>query len=88
MLSFEVELFEPFFPFVCILMAIELQLMPFDTTVLHVNVTIMLILLELAPKLFQRLHDRVGLFGVMDVLGFPFRQLIANNFVRKRKCRK
>ena len=41
-LSFKVELFEPFFPFVCIRMAIELQLMPFDATVLHVNVTIVL----------------------------------------------
>ncbi len=86
-LSFKVELFEPFFPFVCIRMAIELQLMPFDATVLHVNVTIVLILLELAPKLFQRLHDGVSLFGVMDVLGFPLRQLVANNFVRKRKGR-
>jgi len=72
-LSFKVELFEPFFPFVCIRMAIELQLVPFDATVLHVDVAIVLILLELAPKLFQRLHDGVGLFGIMDMLGFPLR---------------
>ncbi len=72
-LSFKVELFEPFFPFVCIRMAIELQLMPFDTAVLYVNVTVVLIFLELTPKLFQRLHDGVSLFGIMNVLGFPLR---------------
>ena len=42
-LSFEVELFEPFLPFVRIRMAIQLQLMPLDTTVLDVDVTIVLI---------------------------------------------
>ena len=72
-LSLEVELFEPFFPFVCVRMAIELQLMPLNTSILQVNMTVVLILLELAPKLFQRLHDSVSLFGILNMLGFPLR---------------
>lgn len=87
-LSLEVELLEPLFPFVCIVMAVQLQLMPLHAAILHINVTIVLILLELTPKLLQRLHNRVRFFRIMDVLGFPLRQLIADDFISNRKCRK
>ena len=49
----------------------ELHLMPFYTAILHVNVTIVPVFLELTAKFFQRLHDRFSLLGIMNMLGFP-----------------
>ena len=86
-LSFEVVLFEPLFPFVCIFVSIQLHFMPFDTAVFHIDVAIVLILLDLTAKLLERLHDRFSFFGVMDVLGFPLCQLITDNFISNRKGR-
>ena len=87
-LSLKVELLEPLFPFVCIVVAVQLQFMPFHTAIFDINMAIVLIFLELTAKLLKRLHDRFSFLGIMDVLGFPLRQLIANDFIRNRKCRK
>ena len=87
-LCLEVELLEPLFPLVGISMGVEFHLMPFDAAVLHIDMTIVLVLLSLTAQLLQSLYDRFCFLGIMNMLGFPLSQLVSDDLIGHRDRRK
>lgn len=75
----EPEFFEPFFPPVRFVVRLQIELTPFFAFVFDIDVAIVLVTLGFAPEVFERLCDFVGFIGIVDMLGFPLRALVAND---------
>ena len=80
MVDLEAIFLEPFFPFHGFGVGFDRQILLLHAAVFDVDMTVVLLLLGLTSELFERLGDRLGGFGVVDVLCLPLLALKVNDF--------
>jgi hypothetical protein len=81
MLGLKFKLFQPLFPLLGFLMRVEIKLFPFGAAILHIDMSVVVRLFDLAPQFRQSVSNLGRFRGIVEVLSLPFWQAISHDFL-------